>query len=222
MGVFKRVGDILSASLNELVERFESPELMLRQALREMDAAIDRTLEATARAIADERLLEERIARCRAKVTTLQQSARTAVVRGDDEAARRALLICRDDEKLTALLEEQLIATQGAAARMRRRLEAMRRRRAAAERKLHIVSARQRVAEAERHFLARGFDPGDASPGFSRFERLCRRVERQEAEADALLELSGAAGSDVIPPVEQMETAEIESQLEALKQECRR
>ena len=58
MGIFARVSDIISANLNDMVERFESPETMLRQAIREMDAAIARTMEATARAIADERLIE--------------------------------------------------------------------------------------------------------------------------------------------------------------------
>ena len=31
MGIFKRIGDIISANLNELAEQYEDPEKMLKQ-----------------------------------------------------------------------------------------------------------------------------------------------------------------------------------------------
>ena len=65
MGAFKRVSDIISANLNDVIDSFESPEPMLRHAIREMDGHVGRTLEAAARVIADVRLLESEIARCR-------------------------------------------------------------------------------------------------------------------------------------------------------------
>ncbi len=36
MRLFKRIGDIISANLNDLTDHFEDPEAMLRQAIREM------------------------------------------------------------------------------------------------------------------------------------------------------------------------------------------
>ena len=36
MGLFQRFGDIVSANLNDMVDRFEDPEKMLKQAVREM------------------------------------------------------------------------------------------------------------------------------------------------------------------------------------------
>jgi phage shock protein A len=34
MGLFKRVSDIISANLNDMVDRFEDPEKILNQAIR--------------------------------------------------------------------------------------------------------------------------------------------------------------------------------------------
>ena len=217
MGVFRRVGDIVSANLNDLVERFESPELMLRQALREMDGALDRTMEATARAIADERLLEDQAARSRVQAAGCEKLARDAVRRGDDEAARRALARRRDEETLIAALEDQLAATRSLAARLRRRLDAMRARRAEVERKLHVLVARERAAAAQRQFLLTGRAAGGGESGLARFERTWRRVERREAEAEALLELSGLRDPADTAPADD---TDIESQLQALKQEA--
>ena len=57
MRLFRRIGDIVAANLNDLVDRFEDPEVMLKQAIREMETMIEEATGAAARAIAGERLL---------------------------------------------------------------------------------------------------------------------------------------------------------------------
>ena len=48
MKLFHRVGYILSANLNDLVDRCENPEQMLRQAVREMETSFTQLMEAAA------------------------------------------------------------------------------------------------------------------------------------------------------------------------------
>ena len=57
MGIFRRTADIFAANLNDLVDRFEEPERMLRHALREMEALAGATSAAVARSIATEKVL---------------------------------------------------------------------------------------------------------------------------------------------------------------------
>ncbi|MHC4666592.1 MAG: PspA/IM30 family protein, partial [Planctomycetota bacterium] len=52
MGIFSRISDIISANLNDMVEGFEHPERMLKQAVREMETTIDQALQSTAKTIA--------------------------------------------------------------------------------------------------------------------------------------------------------------------------
>ncbi len=59
MRLFQRIGDIIAANLNDLVDRFEDPEVMLKQAIREMDTMIDGATASAVRAIATERLLSK-------------------------------------------------------------------------------------------------------------------------------------------------------------------
>jgi phage shock protein A len=218
MGVFRRVSDIISANLNDLVERFESPEAMLRQAIREMDAAVSRTMEGAARVIADGRLLESQISACRQESAECERRAREALRSGDDEAARRALARRHDRETLIAALGDQFARSSKTAAKLRRRLDAMRVRRADAERQLQALVARQRATVVQRSLLARPSGHLSDEAGFSRFERTFRRIERDEAEADVLLELSsGESLSDGSSAADR----EIERQLQALKEECR-
>ena len=62
MGLFKRLQDILSANMGEMVETFEDPEPMLKQAIREMEAAVGEGRQETAKAIASEKLVRKELA----------------------------------------------------------------------------------------------------------------------------------------------------------------
>lgn len=211
MGIFKRVGDIISANINELIDEFEDPEKMLRAAVREMETAIRTAMDTAAKVIGAEKLLTKQLAEHRRHVETCQQAAKDAVARGDDDAARTALTRKTEHEKLMAALTDQLSATQSAANKLRRQIEAMQVRLAEARRKQVTLTARKQVAESTWKLAA---DLGSTSVdtgAFSRFDSLCQRVEQAEAEAEALLELSGCVES--IPTV----ALDVEAELQELK-----
>src|SRR5262249_7591636 len=99
-----------------------------------------------------------------------------------------------------------------------RRLDAMRVRRGGAERQLHALVARRRATALQQSLLSRLSGREFEETGFPRFESALRKIERDEAEADALLELS--SGESVIDG-NLADEREIERQLQALKEECR-
>jgi phage shock protein A len=185
MGIFRRINDIISANLNDLVERFEDPEAMLRQAVREMDDVIATTSAAAARSIAAEKLLTKELDAQRERSAAWQRRAEAAVLAADDVLARQALVRRREHESLMRALEEQRASTQAANARLRRQIAAMYARRAEGGRKLATLAARRTAARARMH----GGCGTSAVEAFARFDRLSERIELAEAEADALVEL---------------------------------
>jgi phage shock protein A len=217
MSLFRRFNDLLTANLNDFVEKFEDPETMLRQAIREMDAAWQQSLDAAAKAIASERLLARQIGEQHDDASLWQQKAFSAVQRGDDEAARRALARKQEHVALAAALEDQLATATAVAAKLRRQVEAMRVRVEEARRMLVLLVARQRATQARRT-LSDGGSPRDT--GFCRFERLRERVEQSEAEFDAYLELStGCSGDeDFDDAAHSSRAVAIETELAELKQ----
>ncbi len=76
MRLFQRISDIIAANLNDLVDRFEDPEAMLKHAIREMETMIEEATGGAARAIAGERLLARDLARPRAKSSGLARPGR--------------------------------------------------------------------------------------------------------------------------------------------------
>src|SRR4051812_35153100 len=107
MPLFRRVGDIVAANLNDLVDRFENPEVMLRQAIREMEAMIEDATGAAARAVAGERLLSKDLADQERRALSRKVAAEDAVARGDDDRARRAIVEALEHEASVRNLAEQ-------------------------------------------------------------------------------------------------------------------
>jgi phage shock protein A len=179
-----------------------------------METAIGRTLDSAARAVAQEKLLENELARRRALVSRSMEQAQTAVARQDDPAARAALGRKRDHETLVAALEDRQASARSASARLRRQLDAMRVRLSEARHQQALLVARQHCAEDRRKFATdRNSENSDES--FARFDRLRRRVEQAEAESEALCELCGSA--DVSFEHDAFDR-EIEAELQSMKQ----
>jgi phage shock protein A len=214
MPLFRRIADILSANLNELVDRFEDPETMLRQAVREMETAVEQTMDAAAKSIASERLLVRQLDEHRRASERCFERARGAVGQGDDDAARAALAAKAGHDKLAVALEDQIAAARRHNARLRRQLDALRVRVAEARQTMHLLIARNRAARTQRQFAIDTECLHAGSNALHRFNHYCGRIERTEAEAHAWVEL---IGDDTFDPA--AADADVELQLAALKQE---
>ena len=189
MGLFGRVGDILSANLNDMVDRFEDPEKMLKQAVREMEAAIVEARRETARAMAAEKLAGKDLADSERQVRDWQRRAEQAVRAGDDALARKALARKQEHDKVSAALRDQATAAAEASGALRRQLEAMQAKLSEATRRLGTLTARNKAAAVRARMEAGVGEVGMNTEAFEKFERLRKKVERVEAETEALQEL---------------------------------
>src|SRR5579871_5189413 len=198
MGLFQRISDIISANLNEMTESFEDPERMLKQAIREMEQSISDATHETAKVLANEKLLAKELANNERQADDWQRKAEQAVESGDDNLARKALARKQEHQKLVTALQDQLNAAQDASRTLKHQLEGMQAILAEAKRNLATLSARQRAADFKRKMNTSeiAIDTGAASDdAFAKFERMREKVERAEAEAEALAELRGVKSS---------------------------
>src|SRR6188474_1472406 len=111
MSIFRRITDIISANLNDLVENYEDPETMLRQAIREMEAAIAGARPDVAKAMANEKTTAKELANNEKECEAWGVRAQKAVDQGDDELARKAISRKREYEKIVAALRDQHAAS---------------------------------------------------------------------------------------------------------------
>jgi phage shock protein A len=186
---------------------------MLKQAIREMEAALESAIESTAKALAAEKRLRRERSDAQAHAETWHGRAVQLVQKGDDAASRHALARKAEKQKSAESLSRQLVESETTTGQLRRQLDVLRGRLADAKRHLASLVARQRAAEARRQFVHALGDFDADLEAFRRFEALSERIDETEAEVDARCELQGADFDDASPD------PQVESELATLKQQ---
>jgi phage shock protein A len=91
MTLLDRVSTLLRANLNDLVEKAEDPERMLKQVVLDMENQLLQVKTQVAIAIADQHLLEKKRADHASQAAEWRRKAELAVKKGNDDMARGAL-----------------------------------------------------------------------------------------------------------------------------------
>src|SRR5579863_3790511 len=107
MSLLDRVSTLLRANLNDLVEKAEDPERMLKQVVLDMENQLMQVKTQVAIAIADEHLLEKKRAEQEAQTADWKRKAELAVGKGQDDLARGALERALSCEQLMQGFAEQ-------------------------------------------------------------------------------------------------------------------
>ncbi len=225
MGIFKRMQDIISANLNDMVEEFEDPEKMLRQAIREMEDAINQAKPDVAKAMANQKTTAKELANNEKQVEVWAERASMAVSEGDDDLARKALARKREYEKIVAALRDQHEAVTEVSEGLRRQLEGMQAKLAEAKRRLGTLVARKKAADVRSKIAQADLNIEIDDDAFAKFDRLTKKVEMAEAEAEAMAELAKGEREAINPdPKSNAEASaddiEIEAELLDLKKKA--
>jgi phage shock protein A len=102
MSLLERVSTLLRANLNDLVEKAEDPERMLKQVVLDMENQLLQVKTQVAIAIADQHLLEKKRAEQEQHTAEWRRKAELAVDKSRDDMARAALERVLSHEQLAA------------------------------------------------------------------------------------------------------------------------
>jgi len=102
MALLERVSTLLRANLNDLIEKAEDPERMLKQVVLDMENQLMQVKTQVAIAIADEHLLEKKRAEQIEQAAEWRRKAEMAVEKGHDDLARAALERALSHDQLVA------------------------------------------------------------------------------------------------------------------------
>lgn len=107
MSLLERVSTLLRANLNDLVEKAEDPERMLKQIVLDMENQLMQVKTQVAIAIADEHLLGKKRAEHEQQAAEWRRKAELAVQKGHDDLARAALERALSHDQLVKGFAEQ-------------------------------------------------------------------------------------------------------------------
>lgn len=211
MGVFERMGRVLSANFNALLEKAEDPSRSLDSMLVEMQEHVRGARRELIRAVAAEKQLREKLGEQAAEIQRWTARAELAVKRGDDELAKGALAqrrrLSETHTRSLALIDEQrenVLELKAAFERMQQKLAELRGRKG-------TIAVQAQIAEQ----TARGASLPEAlgaKAGGQPFEAL-RDMEDRLDSVDAVFEAQREV-DEVLGPtrgVSGMTPSEVES-----------
>ncbi len=190
MGFLDRIGTVIRSNINDLIDRAEDPEKMVRQLLEDMQNDLIEVKKAVALAIATEKRLFNSYEEHAKKAEEYQKRAELAVSKGDDELAKEALARRKAEQTNADGFHTQYETQKANVTVLREQLGALESKIAEAAIKKDLLIARSRQAEAQEN-IQRTLGKVDTSGAMSAFERMERKVEEKEATASALTDLSG-------------------------------
>ena len=108
MALLERVGTLLRANINDLIEKAEDPEKLLKQLVLDMENQLMQVKTQVAIALADEHLLEKKRKEHEDAEAEWQRKAQLAVRKNDDSLARAALERSLSSKQMAAGFAQQL------------------------------------------------------------------------------------------------------------------
>ena len=87
MAIFGRISDILKSNVNELIDKAEDPAKMMDQMIREMQEQLREAKIEVAKAIADEKRLQQQLKNNQAQGKNWESKAMLALKKGDERHA---------------------------------------------------------------------------------------------------------------------------------------
>jgi phage shock protein A len=184
MGLFSRFTDIINANLNNMLDKAEHPEKMIRLIIGEMEETLVEVRSTAAKNIAEQKTLARKIKSAQEGVTHWHEKAELALSKSRDDLAKSALaqkhkcqteLTQLDDEneQLTSLLS----AIQEDAKRLQDKLNEAKRRQEALLLRKESAEVRLKIRETE---VIHNIDEAMA-----KFERYQQKIDRLEAQIES-------------------------------------
>lgn len=180
MALMERVSTLVRANLNDLVDKAEDPEKMLKQVILDMENQMMQVKTQVAVAIADEHLLARKQKDNDAKIAEWMRKAEMAVDKGKDDLARAALDRVETFRRMGEALEEQTSDQRAHAESLRTALRKLDTKLAEARHRSDLLIAQHRrsraVSKAAEAHLAIALDQHAST-----VERMRRGIAQAEA-----------------------------------------
>ena len=189
MALLERVSTLVRANLNDLIDKAEDPEKMIKQVILDMQNQLLQVKTQVAIAIADQHLLEKKQKENEDKVAEWMRKAELAVDKKQDDLARAALQRVESYRDLTASFAQQLSDQKAQVENLKTALRQLDQKLAEAQAKADLLLAQHRRARAVAKASDARINIGDGSKAAA-FDRMKHKVVREEAVSQAKTELA--------------------------------
>ena len=207
MALLERVSTLIRANLNDLIDKSEDPEKMIKQVILDMQNQLLQVKTQVAIAIADQHLLEKKQKENDEKTAEWTRKAELAVTKKDDDLARAALHRVESYREMTGSFTQQVADQKAQVENLKTALRKLEQKLEEARAKADVLIAQHRRARA----VSKAHDARSAIGDHSKsaaFDRLKHKVAHNEAVAEAKSELGADDVEDRFTAIEKADKIE--------------
>ena len=211
MAIFARLSDLLKANINDLIDRAEDPEKMVKQIIIDMEEQLQNAVQGLGSVMASERQMRKQLEEAQTQSKLWEDRAKSALKSSNEDLAKQAI-----DNKLKAdesANQYQKMQTDISSQLdiLKEQVEILKKKLIEARTRQTMLVARDTVADARKE-VSSAIGGLDSSGAFAKMDKMERKIAEKEAQADAAYDISGlnAEQNDPFTDIEKQKAAEDE------------
>ena len=207
MALLERVSTLVRANINDMIDKAEDPEKMIKQVILDMQNQLLQVKTQVAIAIADQHLLEKKQKENEEKTTEWMRKAELAVTKKEDDLARAALHRVESYREMAGGFTQQVADQKAQVENLKTALRKLEQKLEEARAKADVLIAQHRRARA----VGKAQDARTTITGNSKsaaFDRMKRKVEQSEAVGQAKSEMDTDDVEDRFTAIEKSDRIE--------------
>jgi len=214
MALLERVSTLVRANLNDMIDKAEDPEKMIKQLILDMENQLLQVKTKVAISIADQHVLEGKLKENEDNEKQWLRRAELAVDKKDDALARSAIERSMSYKGMSESFHQQVEDQKTQVENLKTALLKLQQKLAEAQAKSDLLIAQHRRSRALGKATEAGMTMGDQSNSAA-FDRMKAKVRHSEATAQAKSELVADNVEDRFAALEKQD--EIDRLLEEIK-----
>ncbi len=218
MAIFERVSDLIRSNINDLIDKAENPEKMVKQIIIDMEDQLSKSTQSLGTAMGSLNQVKKQLADAKAQSENWQEKAKKCLEQGNEDLARQALENKVSQDKMATQYEEMVASMEKQVNEIKNQVDILKQKLEEARSKQAMLVARSQMADAKAQ-MSKALGNMDSKSAFAKMDKMEKKIEQKEAQADAFAEVSGVVEDESDPFAKMEKESSIDAELEKLKKE---
>ena len=218
MAIFERISDLIKANINDLIDKAEDPEKMVKQIIIDMEDQLRKATQGLGTAMGSLNQVKKQLDNAKEQSNEWQNKAKACLEQGNEELAKKALENKVNQDKMVAQYQEMTTTMEAQVNEIKSQIDTLKQKLEEARSKKAMLVARSQMADAKTQ-MAKTLGNMDSKSAFAKMDKMEQKIAEKEAEADAFSEVSGVQESENDPFAQMDKENSINAELEKLKKE---
>ena len=218
MAILERMSDLVRSNINDLIDKAENPEKMVKQIIIDMETQLRKSTQSLGTAMGSLNQVKKQLQNAQEQSTNWQTKAKTCLEQGNEDLAKQALENKVKQDKMVEQYQEMVTSMEKQVNEIKNQVDVLKQKLEEARSKQAMLVARSQMADAKSQ-MAKSLGNMDSKSAFAKMDKIEKKIEQKESQADAFAEVSGVQESESDPFAQMDKENSINAELEKLKKE---